>query len=90
MIDHELGSGAMSMWFAIFMIVLGGCATPVAIMWMIQRGKRERAMLARAALDTAAEQRISALEARVQVLETIATDPGHQLKREFRALEAAE
>lgn len=80
----------MSMWFAIFMIVVVGCATPVAIMWMIQRGKRERAMLAQAGLDKAVADRINALEARVQVLETIATDPAHQLRRDFRSLEAAE
>lgn len=80
----------MSMWFAIFLIVVVGCATPVAIMWMIQRGKRERAMIAQAGLDKATEDRISALEARIQVLEKIATDPAHQLRRDFRSLEAAE
>lgn len=80
----------MTMWFFIFMIVVVGCATPVAIMWMIQRGKRERAMIAQAGLDKATADRITALEQRIQVLEQIATDPGQQLKRQFRALEAAE
>jgi hypothetical protein len=80
----------MTMWFFIFMIVVVGCATPVAIIWMIQRGKRERAMIAQAGLDKMVADRLSALEARVQVLETIATDPGHQLRRDFQALEAAE
>lgn len=78
----------MNVYAMVALIVSASAAIPIAIVWIVQRGKLART-LATASRVAASDERLTAIEARLAVLERIATDPAHRLSHEIAALEDA-
>lgn len=78
----------MNVYAMVVLIVCASAAIPIAIVWIVQRGKLARA-LATAGRVAASDERLAAIEARLAVLERIATDPAQRLSHAIAALEDA-
>lgn len=78
----------MNVYAMVALIVLASAAIPIAIVWIVQRGKLART-LATAGRVAASDERLAAIEGRLAVLERIATDPGERLSHTIAALEEA-
>lgn len=76
----------MNAFSMVAVTVLASAAIPIAIVWLVQRGKLAR-MLATAGRVAASDQRLAAMEKRLAALETIAVDPAQRLAREIAELE---
>jgi hypothetical protein len=79
---------AMSILDYLALVTVAGCAVPVAIVWLVQRGKRERARLAALREGAPLLARLEAAERRIAALEAIATDPAVKLARSIDSLAA--
>lgn len=78
----------MNVFSMVAIIVTASAAIPVAIVWLVQRGKLAR-MLAIAHRVAASDERLAAIEGRLAVLDRIVTEPGHRLARDIAVLDRA-
>jgi hypothetical protein len=73
-------------YLMVAVIALCSAAIPLGVVWLVQRGKAERLLLQARTADAPLLARVKQIEARLAVLEALATDNRMQLAGEIDAL----
>lgn len=76
----------MNAYLMVAVIALCSAAIPLGIVWLVQRGKAERLQLQARVAGAPLIARLQQVEARLAVLETLATDRRGRLAGEIEAL----
>ncbi|QMW23209.1 hypothetical protein [Sandaracinobacteroides saxicola] len=76
----------MELYVLLVFGVISSAALPLGIVWLVQRGKLERALLQVQVASAPDAARLDRIESRLATLEAIVTDTPGQLARDIAAL----